>query len=260
MTHDDLESSPRILVERAEAVAVLRLNRPDKRNAIDRGLASELERRLAELAEDDAVRAVVLTGNGPAFCAGADLLDSRPADLQSVLVGRARRITDALDHFPKPVIAAVNGAASGGGCELVLASDLRIASQEATFCLPEVRIGSLPGSGGTQRLVRAVGSAVAAKLLMTGAPIDAAEAHRVGLVSDVYPAEVLLDAAMTLAVQVAANAPLSLLAAKQALALDGDGRGMQLERALWALLATSRDRAEGRLAFRERRSPRFWGE
>lgn len=253
-------ASDKLLLERREAVAVVCLNRPDQRNAIDRELASALEVALRELADDDAVRVVVLAGNGPAFCAGADLKDSRPADVGAVLVGQARRLTEAVDRFPKPVIAAVNGPAFGGGCELVLAADLRIASLSASFCLPEVRIGSIPGSGGTQRLIAAVGSSVAAKMLFTGDPIDAAEAVRVGLVSDLYEPDVLRTAALELAGRVAANAPLALLAAKQAMRAAGTAGGNDLERTLWALLATTKDRAEGRLAFRERRAPKYLGE
>lgn len=249
-----------LAVESDGGIARVTLNRPEKRNAIDRATALALDEAFARLAADAAVRVVVLSASGPAFCAGADLKDARPADVGSVLGGSARRITAALDDFPKPVIAAVNGPAYGGGCELVLAADIRIASTAASFCLPELRIGTLPGSGGTQRLVAAVGSAVAAKMLFTGEPLDAAEALRVGLVSDVFAPDALLAEAYALAERVATSAPLSLLAAKQALAAAGSASGNQLERALWALLATTKDRAEGRAAFGERRSPRFTGE
>lgn len=251
---------PTLLVDIDDGVACVTLNRPDKRNAIDREMGGALDEAFAHLAEDASVRVVVLGAAGPAFCAGADLKDARPADVASVLRGSARRITAPLDDFPKPVIAAVNGPAYGGGCELVLAADMRIASTAASFCLPELRIGTLPGSGGTQRLVAAVGSAVAAKMLFTGEPLDADEALRVGLVSDVCEPESLLAEAQSLARRVAASAPLSLLAAKQALSASAAPAGAQLERALWSLLATTKDRAEGRAAFRERRPPNFTGE
>jgi enoyl-CoA hydratase/carnithine racemase len=171
-------------------------------------------------------------------------------------------VAQSLAAFAKPLIAAVNGPAFGGGLELALACDLRIAAHGATFALPEVRIGSLPGSGGTQRLVHAVGPAVAAKMLFSGEPLSAAEALRTGLISDlVEPAE-LADFAAKLARQISRNAPLSLLAVKQCLAAADEGglsAGLALERTLWTLLATTTDRREGRAAFREHRAPRFTG-
>lgn len=250
-----------LVVERVGPVLLMRLNRPEKRNAFDAALSDALEAALEDAATDDGVRVVVLTGAGSAFCAGADLSAGRPADTTGTLEGSLRRLTAPVDTCPKPVLAAVNGAAFGGGCELCLAADLRVCAESATFCLPEVRIGSLPGSGGTQRLLGAVGSAVAAKLLFTGEPIDASEALRVGLVSDVFPDQTLVERAMDLAGRIAANAPLSLLAIKQALRSAGrvDEGGLRLERTLWALLATTADRAEGRMAFKERRPPEFQG-
>jgi enoyl-CoA hydratase len=257
-----MSTSEGLVVERDDHVVLLRLNRPEKRNAVDSALSSALDAALRDASADDAVRAVVLTGTGSAFCAGADLVGGRPADTAGTLGGSPPRLTAPVDACTKPVLAAVNGAAFGGGCELCLAADLRVCADSATFCLPEVRIGSLPGSGGTQRLLRAVGSATAAKLLFTGESIDSGEALRVGLVSDVFPDAALVEGAMDLAARVAANAPLSLLAIKQALRAIGGGdedSGLRLERALWALLATTADRAEGRAAFKERRPPKFEG-
>jgi enoyl-CoA hydratase/carnithine racemase len=253
---------PPLDVERRGHVVVLRLNRPEKRNAVDAALAAALAGALEDAARTEEVRVAVLTGAGPAFCAGADLTGARPAGPGPMLVGSAPRLTAAVDAFCKPVLAAVNGPAFGGGCELALAADLRVAAESATFCLPEVRIGSMPGSGGVWRLVHAVGSATAAKLLYTGEPIDAAEARRVGLVSDVLADDALLDGAVALAERVAENAPLSLLAVKRVLrgaVTGGEAGGLELERALWALLATTVDRAEGRAAFGERRPPHFEG-
>lgn len=237
-----------LLVTRAAGVGWIRLNRPEKRNAIDHATRIALEAAFAELDADPSIRVVVLTGEGSAFCAGVDLTDA-PA------VGplEAKPLVAPLDDFTKPVLAAVNGPAVGGGFELALACDMRIASETATFSLPEVRLGSLPGSGGTQRL----SGAVAAKLLFTAEPIDAREALRAGIVSDVVPTDELLPLAEHLATRVALNAPLSLQAAKRAFRAAPDGR--ELERELWAFLSTTADRAEGRAAFRDKRPPKFTG-
>jgi enoyl-CoA hydratase/carnithine racemase len=244
-----------LLTSQDAGVAWLRLNRPDQRNAISLSMRSALEETLAALDADDAVRVVVLTGMGSAFCAGVDLKEVGGAAGPL----EAKPVTFALERFGKPVVAAINGPAVGGGFELALACDVRIASTSATFALPEVKLGSLPGSGGTQRLARATSIAVAAKLVFTGDPIDSAEALRCGLVSDVVEPTGLLPLADSIARAIAANAPLSLRAAKIALrAQQGDG-GLAVERALWAFLSKTNDRQEGRAAFREKRPPRFEG-
>jgi enoyl-CoA hydratase/carnithine racemase len=171
-------------------------------------------------------------------------------------------VAQPLAAFTKPLIAAINGPAFGGGLELALACDLRVAARGATFALPEVKIGSLPGSGGTQRLVRAIGPAVAARMLFSGEPLSAADALRTGLISDLVEAGELAGFTGRLARKISANAPLSLLAAKQCLTAAGQSQlsaGLELERALWTLLATTEDRREGRAAFREHRAPRFTG-
>lgn len=241
-------------VTREDGVGWITLNRPDSRNAISLALRAALAEALAALDADGGVRVAVVTGAGPAFCAGVDLKEA--ADTRD-----AKPVSHALDRFEKPLLAAVNGPAVGGGLELALAADLRIASTAATFALPEVKLGSLPGSGGTQRLARAASPAVAAKLLFTGAPIDAAEALRCGLVSDVVEPAELLPLAAELAGRIAANAPLSLRAAKLALrtAQAESAAGLALERALWGMLASTDDREEGRASFREKRVPRFIG-
>jgi E-phenylitaconyl-CoA hydratase len=248
-----------LLEERRGAVALLALNRPESRNAIDQTLADALEGAFTRLREDDAVRVVVLTGSGAAFCAGADLKQVGLVDTGRVLIGSQRPLTHALDTFPKLVVAAVNGAAFGGGCELALAADVRVAAYTASFCLPEVKIGSLPGSGGIHRLVRAVGVANAARMLYSGEPVSASDALRIGLVSDLFKLSDLVEAATDLAGRIAANAPLSLLALKRALTHEQSSSAATLERDLWALLATTDDRAEGRAAFREHRLPDYRG-
>jgi enoyl-CoA hydratase/carnithine racemase len=252
---EDAADAP-LLTTRIDGVAWLTLNRPAQRNAISFALRAALEETLAALDEDDTIRVVVLTGAGSAFCAGVDLKEAPPASDPL----ETKPITFALDRFGKPAIAAINGPAVGGGLELALAADLRIAASTATFALPEVKLGSLPGSGGTQRLAHAASAAVAAKMVFTGAPIDSAEALRCGLVSDVVEPDALRPFAESLAGAIAANAPLSLRAAKIALrAQRGTDTGVGVERALWAFLSTTSDRAEGRAAFREQRPPRFEG-
>jgi enoyl-CoA hydratase/carnithine racemase len=201
----------------------------------------------------------VLTGAGTAFCAGTDL--SGPQDPEHPLVQSPQRLTQPLEDFSKPVLAAVNGAAAGGGFELALAADLRVASPFAKFLLPELSIGSLPGSGGTQRIFSALPSAIAGEMLFAGTVLTADDAARYGLVSAIYPAEEFERHVSELAGKVAKNGPLSLIAAKKAVraARDGDGSGLELERSLWAELSTTWDRNEGREAFREKRAPRFEG-
>lgn len=252
--------APSVLVERSDGVAWVIINRPTRRNAIDRATRRLLATVFAELDADDEVRVAVLTGAGDAsFCAGTDLKEAPLPDERHILAASPSALVAPLESFRKPVIAAVNGTAMGGGFELALAADLRIASTTARFALPEVKIGSLPGSGGTQRLFAAVPAAVASKLLFTGDPIDAAEALRVGLVSDVVEPESLRATVDVIARRIAANAPLSLLAAK-ACRRAGQAEmasGLAMERTLWALLSTSEDRAEGRAAFREGRAPHY---
>ena len=238
----------------ADGVAWVTIDVPERRNAISHAMRGLLAEAFASLDGDDSVRVAVLTGAGPVFCAGVDLKESGPPATD--------RLVAPLESFGKPLIAAVNGPAAGGGFELALACDLRVASTTATFALPEVRIGSLPGSGGTQRLARSVPAAVAAKLVLTGTPLDADGALRFGLVSDVVEPKELLPFAERLAASVAANAPLSLRAAKTALRASQEEPlrdGLALERSLWEQLSATEDRAEGRAAFREGRPPRWSG-
>jgi E-phenylitaconyl-CoA hydratase len=250
-------------VERADGIGWLVIDRPERRNAIDRATRLALMASAADLDADPEVRVLVLTGGADTFCVGTDLKEAAPDPAPHPLVDPLPRISAALDAVGKPVIAAINGACLGGGLELALAADLRLASDNATFGLPEVRIGSLPGSGGTQRLFGAVPAASAWKMLLTGDSIDAPEALRIGLVSDVVPAAELRPTVAALAARIAANAPLSVRAIKvagRAAQAGGAGEmGMTLERLLWALLATTEDRAEGRAAFRERRPPNYRG-
>ncbi len=260
-----------IRVERHDAVLLVTIDRPEARNALSLEMSRALVEAWQELRDDEALRVAVLTGAGDkAFCAGADLKEvgawyrsQTPADRQR----RGERepglggLTRNLDPG-KPVLAAVNGACLAGGLELALACDLRIASENATFGLPEVRWGLIPGAGGTQRLPRAVPLAVALELLLTGQPIDASQALQAGLVSRVVPRERLLEDALALAAQIARNAPLAVQAARAAalggLALRLD-EGLRLEQAYAEPLRASEDVQEGLRAFAEKRDPEFEG-
>jgi enoyl-CoA hydratase/carnithine racemase len=251
-----------LLVSAEGGVAWVTLNRPTRKNAIDQSLRARLADRLAELDADPGVRVVVITGAGDAFCAGVDLKEApvAPGPVPSI-TGSLPPVAAALGRMRKPTIAAVNGPALGGGFELVLAADIRIAADTARFALTEVRIGSMPGSGGTQRLVRAVPRAIAMHLLLTGDAVDAAEALHLGLLSEVVPADALRDRAAAIAARIASNAPLSVLAIKASVrAGERDlEAGLAAERQLWDLLSTTEDREEGRAAFRQKRPPEFKG-
>jgi E-phenylitaconyl-CoA hydratase len=256
-----------IEITREAGVACLTLNRPDKRNAIDDATRDALTKAFAGFEDDIAVRVVILTGAGTAFCAGVDLTTQGNVAVHSSIAASAivtrPRLTAALDNFNKPVIAALNGVAVGGGLEMALACDIRIASTGARFGLTEAKIGSLPGSGGTQRLVSTVGRSVAAQMLFTGELITAEQALAVGLVSELHAPEALMGRAFALAKIIAENAPLSLFAIKKALRSATDmplAVGLELERSLYGALAMTQDREEGRKAFREKRKPNFQGK
>ena len=253
-------------IKRDGGVACVTLNRPDKRNAIDDATRDALADAFAGLDEDGAVRAAILTGAGSAFCAGVDLSTPGNVAAQSTSVATPvvsrPRLSAPLENFSKPVIAALNGVAVGGGLELALACDIRIATADARFGLPEVKIGSVPGSGGTQRLAGTVGRSLAAQMLFTGELITAEQALAAGLVSEVLAPDALMERAWTIARTIAGNAPLSLVAIKKAFRAATDlplAAGLELERALFGALTLSEDRAEGRAAFREKRKPEFKG-
>ncbi len=250
-----------ILTWREGHVGWVSFNRPEKRNALDPASRAQLDRIVAELDADAAVRVIVLTGEGSAFCAGTDLSSAQPDD-RHVLARSPRRLAAAIEECGTPVIAAVNGPAAGGGFEFALAADLRVATPSARFLLPEVRIGSLPGSGGTQRIFSALPSAIAWKALLSGLPIGAEDALRFGLVSDLFDEQSFREQVSALAARIAEGAPLSLRAAKTAgrAALGAGQAGFELERSLWSALAETEDRAEGRAAFREKRDPRYHGK
>jgi enoyl-CoA hydratase len=249
-------------VKRDGAVAVVTVVRPEVRNALNRATNEELLRVARELAHDAAVRAVVLTGAGEkAFVAGADIAEFRgltPEQArQSSWLGR--KVIEAIEGSPQPWIAAVNGFALGGGCELALGCDIRFAADNARFGQPEVGLGITPGWGGTQRLPREVGNGWASYLCLSGRLIDAAEARRIGLVQAVFPAAELQAEALKLARELAARPPLAVRYIKSQIhhALNVDiEAGHEIERDLFALTFASDDAGEGMDAFLEKREPK----
>jgi Enoyl-CoA hydratase/carnithine racemase len=249
-------------VKRDGAVAVVTVVRPEVRNALNRATNEELLRVARELARDAAVRAVVLTGAGEkAFVAGADIAEFRgltPEQArQSSWLGR--KVIEAIEGSPQPWIAAVNGFALGGGCELALGCDIRFAADNARFGQPEVGLGITPGWGGTQRLPREVGNGWASYLCLSGRLIDAAEARRIGLVQAVFPAAELQAEALKLARELAARPPLAVRYIKSQIhhALNVDiEAGHEIERDLFALTFASDDAGEGMDAFLEKREPK----
>ena len=252
-------------MDRQDGVALVTLDRPDALNALNRALLTELRDRLAEVAEDAEVRAVVLTGAGDrAFAAGADIKEMEPMSVDEARAWGAlgHECGRLLETMPKPTIAAVNGFALGGGCELALACDVRYASANARLGQPEANIGIIPGWGGTQRLARAVGIGMAKELIYSGRMVDAEEALRIGLVNAVFPPEEVLERALELAGSLAAKSPLVLAAAKELAnrSLQGDlDAALDDEAERFAQLFGSEDQKEGMRAFVEKREPRFTG-
>jgi enoyl-CoA hydratase/carnithine racemase len=255
-----------IRTEIRDRVAVLTLDRPEVLNAIGTASTDQLQAALDRLHDDNRVRALVLAGEGRAFSAGADLGEiesfTQPYEFRA-FVGRMTKVFANLQAFPKPSVAAVHGFAFGGGLELALSCDLRVAERGARLGLPEMKLGVLPGSGGTQRLPQLIPPAVAKQMILTGEPIDAERAYALGLVNELAEPGDALAMAFDLAGQLAAGAPLALAAGKrlidEGLPMDLDA-AIAYERETVSVLFCSRDRAEGLKAFRERRPGRFRGE
>ena len=254
-----------IVYERDGGRALIFLNRPEKRNALSTAMISELSELLRLLAGDSELRVIIFSGKGDSFCAGTDIteLRSAKADEAMAISKRGQHLCDQIEAFPIPVIAAINGAAVGGGCELALAAHIRLASVEASFSLPEVRLGVIPGYGGTQRLTREVGVGRAVELMLTGKTLNAIEAFELGLVNRVASEGNLLDAANQLANVIESLAPLSIRAGLKAVIEGSDmslANGLELETALFASLFETEDFREGTAAFLEKRVPRFRGK
>ncbi len=244
-------------------VLTVQLYRPEALNALNTLLLGELADLLDSVRQDDQVRAVVITGSERAFAAGADIREM--ADLDTVGVLKDPRVDHwkRIGGFNKPVIAAVNGFALGGGCELAMHADIIIAADNAQFGQPEIKLGIMPGAGGTQRLLRTVGKSLAMQMVLTGEPISAPQAQAAGLVSEITIPERTLERAQTIARQIAQRAPLAVEMAREALhkALDTDlATGLLYERKAFTLLAATEDRKEGISAFIEKRPPVFSGK
>ena len=252
-----------LLVERTDAVALIRLNRPKALNALNSELLGELAAALSQIAADDAVRCVVLTGSDRAFAAGADIKemsDKSYADMYRMNFFTAA--AQAIEGFRKPIIAAVSGYALGGGCELAMLCDFIIASETAKFGQPEINLGVAPGIGGSQRLTRFVGKSKAMDMILTARQMDAAEAERSGLVSRVVPVDRLIDEAMTAAAKIAALSPLAVMVNKEMVNQAYEttlSAGVQFERRLFHSLFAFEDQKEGMAAFIDKRPADFKG-
>ncbi|MFQ5890604.1 MAG: enoyl-CoA hydratase/isomerase family protein [Gemmatimonadota bacterium] len=255
-----------LLVEKLEGrVALLTFNRPEKLNALNGEVRCAFLGALNTLRDDEEVRAVVLTGAGEkAFIAGADIAEFRDATaVQQYRTMQRGNIYSAVEEFPKPVIAMINGYCLGGGCELALACDIRIASDRARLGQPEVNLGIIPGGGGTQRLPRLIGEGHAMRLILSGEMVGAEEAKAIGLVEEVVPAAELRERTLALARTIASKGPIALQAAKESvlaahrMSLD---EGLKFERAWFGLLFSTRDKDEGVSAFLEKRTAEFVGE
>ena len=254
-----------ITLETQDRIATVTVNRPDRLNALNAATIDELDRAFRQVAADDDVLGVILTGSGDkAFVAGADIGElAKMGPIDGVGVSRKGQETCRfLETMGKPVVAAVNGYALGGGLEIALACHLRVASENARFGLPEVKLGIIPGYGGTVRLARIVGRGRALELILTGEMIDAAEAHRIGLVNRVAPRGAALTEARALMTTIVANGPVALRLALEAVDHGMDtsiDEALTLESALFGLLATTEDMQEGMGAFLEKRTAKFTG-
>lgn len=251
-----------LIVEREGEVGLIKINRPDRLNALNSKTLRELTSALTDLGQKDAVKVVIITGEGKAFIAGADIAEMRDMDsLEARTFSRqGQGVLDQIESMEKPVIAAINGFALGGGCELAMACDIRLASDQVKIGQPEVNLGIIPGFAGTQRLARLIGEARAKELIFTGEIIDAQTAYFYGLVNKVIPADKLLDEAMSLAKKIATKGPLAVSFAKavvhRGLQVD-QGSGTALETDAFALCFASGQAREGMTAFLEKRKPEW---
>ncbi len=249
-----------ILTETRERVGLITLSRPYALNALNFLLMTELIQALTIFDEDDAIGAIVIVGGERAFAAGADIREMAEASPVDMLTNGYVELFDAVCRIKKPIIAAVSGFALGGGCELALSCDMIVASENAKFGQPEINLGVIPGAGGTQRLARAVGKALAMEMVLNNRTLTAAEAYQFGLVNRVAPVERYLDTALALAAEVASHAPLAVRLAKEAVnaAFEGSlSEGLTNERRLFYMLFATDDQKEGMQAFLEKRKP-YW--
>ncbi|EMJ8165673.1 enoyl-CoA hydratase [Pseudomonas aeruginosa] len=258
------DPSPVVLLEFPAAdIALLRLNRPQARNALNDQVRQRLASHFQTLGADPAIRAIVLTGDSRCFAAGADLRDLSTSTAIGLYGRHGECYWEAIARCPKPVIAAVNGFALGGGCELAMHCDLIVAGESAQFAQPEIKVGVMPGAGGTQRLVRAVGKFQALRMLFTGCLVKAPQALAMGLVSEVVADESTLARALELAMEIARLPPLALAQIKEVVLAGADlplDSALALERKAFQLLFDSQDQKEGMQAFLEKRPPNYQGK
>jgi enoyl-CoA hydratase len=263
MAYENLEN---VTTEQRDQILVVTIDRPKVLNALNAQTVEEIGRVFAEARRDDAVRAVIVTGGGEkAFVAGADINElARQSPISGKETSeRGQFVLSQIERFPKPVIAAINGFALGGGCELALACHIRIASEKAQIGLPEVTLGIIPGYGGTQRMARLLGKGKALELICTGERIGAAEAEKIGLVNKVVPPESLMAAAEEMARKIASRSPVAVRAAIEAVNVGSEmafEEGQFLEATLFGLLCASEDMKEGMAAFLEKRPAKFPGK
>jgi enoyl-CoA hydratase len=252
----------RVTPQREPLIALIELNRPKELNALNRQLMEELRDALVHLDKDDAVRVIIITGNEQAFAAGADIKQMADNSAMDMLIMDQFSTWDQLRKTKKPLIAAVSGFALGGGCELSMMCDMIIASESAKFGQPEIKIGTIPGAGGTQRLTKALGKSKAMELILTGRMLSATEAHFYGLVSKVVPVEMYLQEAIVLAKEIAALSPIAVQLAKEAINRSFETQldeGLAFERKNFYLTFASEDQKEGMKAFIEKRKPTYKG-
>ena len=251
--------------EKKDAIAYITVNRPKVLNALNAKTVGELRTAFEDARDDSSVRGVILTGaGGKAFVAGADITEvARVTAVEAAdMTSNGQALTTLIENLGKPVIAAVNGFALGGGCELAMACTIRLATRTAAFGQPEVKLGVIPGYGGTQRLPRLVGRGRALQLILSGGMIDAGEAYRIGLVNDLVPADALIARAEEILRQIFGNAPLAVKFALEAVnkGLEtSQAEGLVLESSLFALCASTDDKKEGTSAFLEKRASKFAG-
>ena len=253
-----------IILEKKESIGYIILNRPEVYNAINEKMIKEVGQAIADLDKDESIRVVIITGAGKAFQSGADIEELSRMDPIQILKWNQAVVEkfNAIERMRQPVIAAINGYALGGGLELALACTIRIASEKAKMGLPEVKIGIIPGAGGTQRLPRLVGKGIAAEIILTGEMIDAQTAYRIGLVNKVVPHEELMRASEELANKIIANGPIAVSLAKDAIEIGKDlplDAAIQYAQKNCITCFATEDMKEGTRAFIEKRSPQFRG-